>query len=336
MCWKQINVLLIVAVFVGMFAGCSATPTATKQETVVFATRVALTVVDAPPATANAAIAAVFAHFSDMHRRFHPWRNGELQRLNQAIAAEELPYTVSAPMAAMILQAQRYAAASEQLFNPAIGALVRLWGFHAEVLPTAPPAPAAIADWLAQQPNMAAVQLVGERVVAAPPAVQLDFGALAKGVALDEARAILLQHGVTNALIDIGGNIMALGTQHGRPWRVALAPDRSQPPLATVDLYDGEAVATSGDSVRYFIADGKRYHHILDPRSGSPAAQTTAAIVIVGGKDAGALSDATATALVIAEAALAERILQTLNITLAWQQGNKPTAAMLQRITKEE
>ena len=312
-------------------AGCQVVPV--KQETVVFGTRVVITIIGAEVPQADAAIASVFARFNAMHERFHPWRKGgELQEINARIAAGTLPISLSAPMAEVIRDAQRYSAYSEGLFNPGVGALVRLWGFHSDTLPIVPPPAAAVAALLAQGVDIAALQLRENHLLAVPMALQLDFGAQAKGTALDIARAILLRHGIDHALIDIGGNLMAVGKNGNRPWRVAVRPDRAQPPLAMVELHDGEAVATSGGSERYFIHEGRRYSHVLDPRTGYPADAVPAAVVIAGGENAGAVSDAAATALLIADVELARRMLPRFGVEMAWQVGRMPTDAMQQRM----
>jgi thiamine biosynthesis lipoprotein len=76
---------------------------------------------------------------------------------------------------------------------------------------------------------------------------------------------------VHNALINIGGNVMALGSKgDGTPWRVGIQHPRQPGALATSELHDGEAIGTSGDYQRYFELDGERYCHLLDPRSAEP------------------------------------------------------------------
>jgi thiamine biosynthesis lipoprotein len=131
--------------------------------------------------------------------------------------------------------------------------------------------------------------------------VALDFGGYLKGVALDRAAASLRADGIQHALINIGGNIMALGNRDGRPggapWRVGIQHPRPQSvgsaPLATLELRDGEAIGTSGDYHRYFEVDGRRYCHLLDPRSGQPAEGTQAVTILIPpGRDAGMRSDA--------------------------------------------
>jgi thiamine biosynthesis lipoprotein len=111
---------------------------------------------------------------------------------------------------------------------------------------------------------------------------------------------LLKQQGIHNALINIGGNIMALGSHGNRAWRVGIQHPRKPGPLATLELHDGEAIGTSGDYQRYFELGGKRYCHLIDPRSGQPSTQVEAVTVLTEGPRAGVLSDATSKPVFIA------------------------------------
>ena len=122
--------------------------------------------------------------------------------------------------------------------------------------------------------------------------VKLDLGGYAKGYALDRAVVILKQHGINNALINIGGNILALGRHGERDWRVGIQHPRKPGALATLALRDGEAIGTSGDYQRYFELDGQRYSHLIDPRSGYPMQGVQAVTILTRGVNAGVLSDA--------------------------------------------
>jgi thiamine biosynthesis lipoprotein len=131
--------------------------------------------------------------------------------------------------------------------------------------------------------------------------VQLDLGGYAKGYALDRAAAILRQQGVANALINIGGNVMALGRKGDRPWQVGIQHPRAPTPIAALALYDGEAIGTSGDYQRYFEVDGRRYSHLIDPRTGAPVTETEAVTVLVTPRPgAGVLSDVASKPIFIA------------------------------------
>jgi thiamine biosynthesis lipoprotein len=148
---------------------------------------------------------------------------------------------------------------------------------------------------------VADLQVSGDRVTSSNPLVQLDFGGYAKGYALDRAAAILREYGVGDALIDIGGNLMALGSAPGRPWRAALESPRGGARLAVVELRDGEAIGASGDYRRYYEIGGRRYAHIVDPRTGYPVAGVESATVLVPAQArAGELSDAASKPVFIA------------------------------------
>lgn len=280
-----------------------------RQESYVFGTRVELLIAGLPEAQARAAGNRVLQEFDRLHRSYHAWQPSELSALNAAIAAGR-SQEVTPEFAAYIREAQAVAAAGEHLFDPGIGRLVALWGFHSDDIQPALPAAAALQALLAQHPSIADLRVDGLRVASRNRSVALDFGGYLKGVALDRAAASLRQDGVANALINIGGNVMALGTRDGRgaPWRVGIQHPRPQvvggAPLASLELRDGEAIGTSGDYHRYFELGGRRYCHLLDPRSGFPAAATQAVTVLMPpGIASGMRSDALSKPLFIAGAA---------------------------------
>ncbi len=104
------------------------------------------------------------------------------------------------------------------------------------------------------------------------PAITLDFGGIAKGYAAEKMAAILKKHNIRHALLNLGGNVKAIGTKPDRSlWRVAIQhPDAKTDYLGVLSVSD-KSVVTSGDYERYFEKNKIRYHHILDPRTGSPA-----------------------------------------------------------------
>ena len=289
----------LILLFAVALAGCGRTPLQ-EQQAYVFGTRVEVVIVSAEAEHGRQAIAAVLREFDRMHRAYHAWQPSELSELNAALAAGK-PHTVSPELAELIRDAQQLSAQGDYLFDPGIGQLIRLWGFQADEFKGELPAPAAIADWLAKKPSLADVVVDGTTVSSRNRDVALDFGGYLKGVALDRAAAILRRQGIKNALINIGGNVMALGNREGRAWRVGIQHPRQSGPLATVQLADGEAIGTSGDYQRYFEVDGKRYAHLLDPRRGYPADHTQAVTVLIpAGPRAGTLSDAVSKPIFIA------------------------------------
>ena len=289
------------------------------SESFVFGTRVEVQVADdLPEAQSRAAIAAVLTEFDRLHRNYHAWQPSELTQLNDALAAGRRQH-VSPEMADLLVEARDYARQSDALFDPGIGRLIELWGFHADSYAAQLPDPAAIKAWLQAHPSILKLHVErddhGAWVASPNRQVALDFGGSLKGKALDRAAAILQAAGVRNALINIGGNVMALGTRYGKAWRVAIQAPRYAGPLAVIELHDGEATGTSGDYQRYFEVDGQRYPHLLDPRSGYPASGTQAVTIVVGGPDAGVRSDVLTKPVFIASDAGWQAMAQRLGLT---------------------
>ncbi len=292
-------VRIFLALVATALLGACSPPAPVQQQAYVFGTLVEVSVAGTDAARANAAIAAVLAHFDALHRRLHAWQPSELSTLNAALAHGESA-TVSPELADLLREAQALAAQSDDLFNPAIGGLVALWGFHADAPRGTLPDAAAVADWVARRPTMADLVIDGNTVSSRNAAVQLDLGGYAKGRALDDAATLLKAHGVRNALINIGGNVLALGRAGDRPWRVGIQHPRAAGTLATLELDDGEALGTSGDYQRYFEIGGRRYCHLIDPRTGQPAAAMQSVTLLVRGTHAGTRSDALSKPLFIA------------------------------------
>ena len=264
-----------------------------RASSYVFGTVVEITVVGGDAMVAREAVGQVFREFDRMHRELHAWKAGELVALNRAIASGEENMRTTKEIAALIRETQRLAARSEGLFNPAIGKLVGLWSFHRNKPGGPLPDPEEIARIVRADPRMSDLSVQGDAVTSKNPAVQLDFGGYAKGYALDRAADLLRENGIKDALVNIGGNIMALGNHAGRPWRVGLDSPRGRSLLATLELKDGEAIGTSGDYRRYYEIHGKRYAHIIDPRTGYPVPGVRSVTVLVPKQaGAGALSDA--------------------------------------------
>lgn len=295
--------LFLLCVAVVFLAACA--PSAPwRQESFVFGTRIELLITGVPEAQARTAGNRVLAEFDRLHRTFHAWQPSELSSLNAAIARGK-PFDASPELAAYIRETQAMAAASDYLFDPGIGRLIALWGFQTDEIVPHLPDETALKALLAQRPSIADLHLEGQRITSRNKAVALDFGGYLKGVALDHAAAILRQAGIHNALINIGGNVMALGTKNGTPWRVGIQHPRPAQvggaTLASLELRDGEAIGTSGDYHRYFEIGGHRYCHLLDPRTGRPADGTQAVTILIApGTAAGMRSDALSKPLFIA------------------------------------
>lgn len=286
------------AMLLVLLAGCGR-QVPQGQESYVFGTRVEVLVWGGDREKARQAIAAVLREFDRLHRAYHAWQPSELTTLNEGLAAGR-SVEVSEELAGFLKEAQGLSARGEGLFDPAIGGLVALWGFHDEEFKPVLPDPARLAALRKARPRIADLRIDGRRVSSSNPAVAIDFGGYLKGIALDRAAAALKAAGFSDALVNIGGNVMALGSKAGTPWRVGIQHPRKAGALATLELRDGEAIGTSGDYQRYFETEGKRFCHLIDPRTGWPADRTQAVTVIAQGEHAGTLSDVASKPLFIA------------------------------------
>ncbi|MGH8750770.1 MAG: FAD:protein FMN transferase [Burkholderiales bacterium] len=291
--------LLSVFLFSFLLAACGKEPLY-QEQSYVFGTLVEISIYGTDEARAKSAARQVLADFDRLHQMLHAWKPGALSEINSVLAKSPARTSVTPELAALIRHATALAEQSDELFNPAIGKLVGLWGFHRDEFLPVNPAAGEIARIVAAHPRMSDVVIEGNEIYSNNPQVQLDFGGYAKGYALDVAAAYLRAQGVNNALINIGGNILALGRRGNRAWRVGIQHPRKPAALATLELRDGEAIGTSGDYQRYFERDEKRYCHIIDPRSGQPVPGVQAVtIVITPGAHAGAWSDAASKPLFI-------------------------------------
>ncbi len=311
-----------------------------QEQGYVFGTLVEVSVYGEDEAKARKAVAAVMQEFQRLHNMLHAWQPSELSELNDAFARGKST-RISPEMESILRDATRLSGQSEGLFNPAIGGLIRAWGFQADDFKAVLPDEQKIAALVRANPRMSDITISsattgGATASSTNPAVQIDLGGYAKGYALERAAGLLKNLGVHDALINIGGNVLALGQHGSRPWRVGIQHPRKPGPFATVELRDGEAIGTSGDYQRYFELNGKRYCHLMDPRKGQPVQGVQAVTILTHGPHAGVLSDAASKPLFISGTAgwrAAARKMSIEEALLVDAAGNMHlTAAMQKRL----
>ncbi len=251
----------------------------------VFGTAVEISIYGESPDRARVLGTRVLNEFNRLHDKYHAWQPSELTALNEHIARGER-YQGDAEMVYLLKSATELAERSGNTFNPAIGHLIRLWGFQSDRAVAHQPAAAEIKRWVDANPRMTDLRYDGTVIWSVNKAVMLDFGGWAKGYALDQAARILREEGVEAALINVGGNILAVGQPGERPWRVGIQDPRHEGTIAQLDLHDSEAIGTSGDYRRYFMQEGKRRAHIIDPRNGETVDLVASVTIIVSGGEA--------------------------------------------------
>jgi thiamine biosynthesis lipoprotein len=221
------------------------------------------------PALARRAAAAAIADVRRIETKYSRYRDDSVTtRINRAAGGDSV--AVDAETVALLDYAQRCHDLSGGLFDITAGVLRRAWDFRGRPpqLPDAATLEAvrALIGWKDVERHEGRVRL--------PRAgMEIDFGGIGKEYAADRAATILQEAGIAHALVNLAGDVRALGAQpDGTPWRVAIRhPRRERAVIAYVELAGG-AVATSGDYERCFDLDGRRYCHILDPRTGMPVA----------------------------------------------------------------
>jgi thiamine biosynthesis lipoprotein len=235
----------------------------------------------------------------------------DLRRFNDSRSTDWQP--VPADLAALVARAQAISELTGGRYDITIGPLVDLWGFGSGGDRDRPPTDPEIAALLPQ---------IGYRqlsVRATPPALRkqvpelaIDLSSIAKGWAVDQLSALLLDEGFPNHLVEIGGETRGHGSKaDGRPWRIAVEqPDSIGREVLAVLTPGNDAIATSGDYRNYFEHEGQRYSHTLDPRTGRTVRHRLASVTVLAETCSDA--DAWATALMAlgdeAGPALADRL----------------------------
>ena len=290
--------ILLMAILLLPLAACEQKDAATQAKFYAFGTEVDVTLWGVDDEAATALSKYLEAEFAAVNATWHAWQPSTLMHINAAIAAGE-SISITPEVETLIRRAQDMAQRSHHLFNPAAGKLFELWGFHQDdwFVSRAPPASADISAWLANRPTMESLHLHEGNLWSDNTGVKLGFGAFAKGYAVDLAIEAIKAQGIGNAIVNIGGDLRAIGSHGARPWRIGIRHPRQAGAIATVQLAEGDSVFTSGDYERFFEHNGVQYAHILDPRTGAPATGAISATVLHGN---GAEADAAATALFVA------------------------------------
>jgi len=290
---------LIAGLLLAVLAGCKPAPDPLVDVSLVaMATSVELTLPGSALDEHPQLLATIEADLQDFGRDFYAWGDGELARVNRALSATGR-VTTTPDLAALLERSQAVARTSAGAFDPGVGLLVELWGFHdATIEAHDPPGASMVASALRTIVPVTALTISGTRIERTVSGrVLLDLGGIAKGAAVDRVVAELEQAGITPALVNAGGDLRVVGERPDRPWRIGIQSPRGAGLLGTIELHAGEAAFSSGDYERWYDDNGERRHHIIDPRTGYPATDTQAITVIA---DEGVLADAAATALFVA------------------------------------
>ena len=246
------------------------------REAAIMGTRIAVEVWHEDPAAAAAAIDAVIA---EMHRidelMSHYKPESQLSRVNREAASA--PVAVDRELADLIVRALEYSEITGGAFDISYASVGYLYEYREHRRPTEAQIQAALpaVNW-----RLVEVDREASTIRFGMPGMRIDLGGIAKGHAVDRGIAILRGRGITHGSVTAGGDSRILGDRRGRPWIVGIRhPDEHDRVIARIPLEDA-AVSTSGDYERYFDEDGVRYHHIINPRTGTSASGVRSVTVI--------------------------------------------------------
>ena len=260
-------------------------------------------------AAAAAAFEQVFREFDRLDALLSVWKPGsDVIRINEA--AGRAPVVVGRDTLTVLEAAAQASEWTGGKFDITCGALAEIWKFDHDQDNTVP----------SQQAIAARLPLVDYRLVQVDRAsgtafirtagTRIHLGGIGKGYAVDRAAALLRERGFRDFLIQSGGDLYVAGLDHGAPWTLGIADPRGTggQTFATLQLSDG-TFSTSGDYERFFMTDGIRYHHLIDPDLGRPATGTRSVTIVA---DRAMLADVLSTGVFLLGPAAGMALIETL------------------------
>jgi thiamine biosynthesis lipoprotein len=264
---KPLRACLSLAFAVTILTGCVRDPPLEEKTGILLGTVVTAKTYLRTGKGTPALLDAAFAEMSRIDSLCGYLESSEIQRIN---ANTGHPVRISREITDIILKSLRYSELSRGALDVTIDPVLRLYN-RFEGGDMGMPSKASVESSCALVDYRSLV-VTDTYVMLSTKGGSIDLGALAKGYAVDRGAAVMESLGASGGLVDAGGDIKTFGMRpDGKPWRIGLKDPRVPDSIVTVFELEGGAVATSGDYERYFIEEGVRYHHILDPRTGFPA-----------------------------------------------------------------
>jgi thiamine biosynthesis lipoprotein len=271
---------------------------AVKRSQIALGTVIEMQVRHPDKEKADEAISQAFAEIRRVEAQFT--RQDSQSPIGRINRSETTSFSISPEIYDLMKQSEAFWRRTSGAFDASLGAVIDLWGFSRGQ--GAVPAASQLVKAL-KHSGWQHVRLEADYLVRRTAAVQFDFGAIAKGYAVDRAVAVLNRYGMADALVNAGGEIRSTGGT----WFIGIAHPRKKGEMLRRLNLQNMAVATSGDYEQYFEKNGKRYHHILDPRTGWPA-EGCQSVTVLAADDTTA--DALATGLFVLGAEKAMRLVQ--------------------------
>lgn len=294
------NRLLPLALLISaaLLAGCDKPVKQHDYSIFAFGTLIDISFYDVDKERAEAAFEQLQKNFDQYHQDWSPWSNGDLAKLNAQLN-KNTAISVPEHLMPLIKTSMVLSQQSDNYYNPGIGQLINLWQFHKfKDKNIRPPDQDLIQGLVKKNPKMSDLTFNNNnQLINKNPALSFNFGAFAKGYAIALEIEYLKKLGINNAVINAGGDLSVIGQHGDRAWNIGIRHPRNDSILASIEVKDNESVFTSGDYERFYFHQGKRFHHILNPKTGYPAGGAQSVTVLH--QDAG-LADASATAIFVA------------------------------------
>ena len=223
--------------------------------------------------------------------------SSEISRFNAAAAGESL--SVSGELHHVMQTAQDVHVASDGAFDVTVGALIDLWGFGAGQTRSDMPSDADIAQAMACCGQAQSVELEAGGLKKLNSGAEVYLSSIGKGFGVDQVAAVLKGYGITDYMVEIGGDLYTAGRNpEGQPWQIGIeTPQAFDRGVTQVVGLSDMGMATSGDYRNFFDYDGTRYSHIIDATTGRPVTHDTASVTVL--TDNAMLADAWATAMLV-------------------------------------
>lgn len=263
---------IFVCLWLIFLASCSPSPH--SQIFYAFGTQVTVQIEGISSEKAEHLFSQIDEKLKHMHQRWHAWQDSELSDIRKACLSGAA-IEISDDVAYLIKEGQLLEKQSLGYFNPAIGELLDLWGFlsHTSTQSRSAPTHEAIAQVLAYHPSMQDFVLQGNHLTCSNPHVRLDFGAYAKGYGVGQIMTYLKSEGVTQAMINAGGDVMILQSSTHLPKRIAIQSPIHNNPEMVLSISQSTTVFTSGTYARNFTdpQTQQKFHHLINPKTGYPS-----------------------------------------------------------------
>ena len=260
---------------------------------------------------ATEAILRVIERVFEIEEKMSAFKNtSEISKITSQ--AEIRAVAVSEAVFSVLEKAREISHASNGAFDITVRPLTKLWnfGYGKDVVPEA--ANIGAAKGYVGYQNLV-LESKGKTAFLSKAGCAVDLGGIAKGYAANEAKRILLKHGIKNALINFGGNIMAVGSSfESSPWIIGIQNPLSERGEAaiTIEVAD-KAVVSSAVNERFFVKNGRRYHHIINPATGYPAQSGLLSVTIID--ECSMLADALSTAVFVLGAVEGMKLIRKYN-----------------------